>query len=186
MLRALCDHTRTDKDTYHSFMDVYEQLFKSKKECATNILEIGIGPAGTLNGGSIKLWHDYFLNADIHAIDIIEYTDIWDNIKNIERIKLYPKSNAYSEEFVKNTFINKEFDVIIDDGPHTLQSMIDFVKVYLPYLKEDGIAIIEDVQTPDWVPKILQNVSANYNAVVYDRRHIKNRWDDILIVISKV
>lgn len=186
MLKSLCNNSRTDKGTSHSYIDVYEMLFKSKKDSATDVLEIGIGPANTLNGGSIKLWYDYFLNADIHAVDIIDYNDIWSEIKDKDRIKLHYKSNAYSSEFVKNTFGDKKFDVIIDDGPHTLPSMIDFVKLYLSYLKSDGIAIIEDVQSSEWVPKILQNISSEYNAVVYDRRHIKGRWDDILIVIQKV
>jgi hypothetical protein len=64
--------------------------------------------------------------------------------------------------------------------------MIDFVKLYLSYLKDDGTAVIEDVQSPEWVPRILQHVPSEYNSVVYDRRHIKNRWDDILIVITKI
>jgi hypothetical protein len=186
MLHSLCDHSRTDKDTSHSYLDVYEKLFRKKRDTATDVLEIGIGPAHTLNGGSIKLWHDYFLNANIHAVDIIDYADIWSEIKHIYRIKLYPNSDAYSSEFVESTFDSKMFDIIIDDGPHTLESMISFVNLYLPHLKQDGIAIIEDVQSTDWIPKILKHISHEYDVVVYDRRHIKNRWDDVLIVIQKV
>jgi hypothetical protein len=186
MLRSLCDHTRTDKDTSHSYMDVYEMLFRQKKETATNILEIGIGPANTANGGSIKLWHDYFLNASINAVDIIKREDVWYQLLNKERITLYTETNAYSSEFLEKTFKPNQFDIIIDDGPHTLQSMIDFVRIYLSYLKQDGIAVIEDVQSTDWLPVILKNIPREYIASVYDRRHIKNRWDDILIVIQKL
>lgn len=186
MLRLLCDHSRTDKDTFHSYIDVYEILFREKKETATDILEIGIGPANTLNGGSIKLWHDYFLNATINAIDIIKYDDVWDEIKNNNRIKLYTETDAYSQKFISSTFEGKKFDVIIDDGPHTLDSMINFVNLYVNYLKDNGIAIIEDIQSTNWLPEILKSVPNGYTTTVYDRRNIKNRYDDILIKIQKI
>ena len=39
-----------------------------------------------------------------------------------------------------------KFDFIIDDAPHTLESMIDCIKLYHDLLTENGIMIIEDVQ----------------------------------------
>ncbi len=61
---------------------------------------------------------------------------------------------------------------------------------YLPLLKEDGIAIIEDVQVigcidmfnliiEEHFPELRQCVS------VYDLREKKGRYDDILYVIDK-
>jgi hypothetical protein len=49
-LEQIVDNTRTDKNTTHSYLPLYESLFKNKKETAQNILEIGIQ-----NGGSIKV-----------------------------------------------------------------------------------------------------------------------------------
>jgi hypothetical protein len=61
-LEQIVDNKRTDKNTTHSYLPLYESLFKNKKETAQNILEIGIQ-----NGGSsIKLWRDYFINATIY------------------------------------------------------------------------------------------------------------------------
>jgi hypothetical protein len=57
-LEQIVDNTRTDKNTTHSYLPLYESLFKNKKETTQNILEIGFQ-----NGGSIKLWRDYFINA---------------------------------------------------------------------------------------------------------------------------
>jgi hypothetical protein len=71
-LEQLVDNSKTDKNTRHSYLSLYEELLKSKKETAKNILEIGIGSSdqGITNGGSIKLWHDYFTNATVYGLDI--------------------------------------------------------------------------------------------------------------------
>jgi hypothetical protein len=47
----LIDNSKTDKNTVHSYIELYEKLLCSQKESAKNVLEVGI-----YNGGSIKLW----------------------------------------------------------------------------------------------------------------------------------
>jgi hypothetical protein len=42
-----------------------QRLLINKKETTKNILEIGIKL-----GGSIKLWHDFFTNAQVYGLDI--------------------------------------------------------------------------------------------------------------------
>jgi hypothetical protein len=59
----IVDNTTTDKNTVHSYLDLYERLLKSKKKTALNVLEIGVH-----FGGSIKLWHDYFENAVVYGL----------------------------------------------------------------------------------------------------------------------
>ena len=70
-LTSIADSTRTDKNTTHSYLELYDQLLVSRKTTAEHVLEIGIGPADKPNGGSIRMWHDYFDIAQIHALDII-------------------------------------------------------------------------------------------------------------------
>ena len=70
-------NTRTDTNTVHSYLPMYEQLLNSKKETAQSILEVGI-----LDGGSINLWSDYFQNANVHGNDIIHVDNVWEDIKN--------------------------------------------------------------------------------------------------------
>lgn len=100
MLSELVDNTRTDKNTRHSYLETYEKIFNKKKETATKILEVGIGGSNPgEGGGSIKLWYDYFPNADIHALDVKPINEVWDGIMNIERIKLYTSIDAYDYSF---------------------------------------------------------------------------------------
>ena len=40
---------------------MYENFFSDIRDTALNVLEIGV-----CDGGSIKLWHDYFPNAQIY------------------------------------------------------------------------------------------------------------------------
>ena len=174
----LIDNTRTDKNTSHSYLETYETLFSCRKD-SKNILEIGIQ-----DGGSIKLWYDYFTNADIYGVDIMNETKVWDEIKK-DRIKLYTSTNGYSKNFVDN--LKVKFDVIIDDGPHTLQSMIDCINLYSNLLTEKGILIIEDVSDIKWLDILKNTVPDNLKNYVktYDLRSNKGRWDDILFVIDK-
>ena len=83
---------------YH-FTKIY---LKIKEETAQNILEIGIQ-----NGGSIKLWRDYFINATIYGLDIIHIDQIADDIKNDENIILHTSVDAYNAQLFQETFLNK-------------------------------------------------------------------------------
>jgi hypothetical protein len=185
----LVDNNRTDKNTLHSYLPLYDSLFSKKKDTATNILEVGIGPFKASNGGSIKLWRDYFTNARIFAIDILPLDQVYDLIKKDHRIQLYTNTNAYDMNFVHNTFINNniKFDMVLDDGPHTIESMIQFVSLYSNLLKDDGILVIEDVQDFSWI-EILTRTTPNHLKQfieVYDLRANKGRYDDIVFVINK-
>jgi cephalosporin hydroxylase len=189
MLSDCCDNGLTDKNTIHSYLPVYEALFQKKKESATRVLEIGIGPTPHQNGGSIRMWSLYFPNADIHTCDIIPLDHVHNCLINHPRIFLHTSNDAYNPSFLTTTFTSKQltFDIMIDDGPHTLESMVSFIQLYLPLLKEDGILVVEDVQDMRWVNRLRIVTPDAYKPYieVYDRRDVKGRYDDIMFVINK-
>ena len=184
-LEELADNTRTDKNTVHSYLPLYEKLLSSKKYTAKNILEIGIQ-----HGGSIKLWRDYFINATIYGLDIMHIDDVSDYIKNDDRIILYTSINGYDINFFINNFLKKDtkYDLLLDDGPHTLQSMIEFITLYSQIMTDDGILIIEDVQSWDWIDILKLAVPENLKKYIkiYDLRPNKGRYDDIVFTIDKL
>jgi hypothetical protein len=186
-LVSLVDNTRTDKNTTHSYLELYDTLLEKKKDTATTVLEIGIGLVDHIcgDGGSIKLWNDYFPNATVHAVDIRHINDVWEGIKNNERIILHTSTDAYSTSFIQS--LDTTFDFVIDDGPHTLSSMKDCVRLYLPLLKEDGILIIEDVQDFSWFDVLRNEVPDHLkkNVETYDLRKNKGRYDDLVFVVNK-
>ena len=78
--------------------------------------------------------------------------------------------------------------MILDDGPHTLESNIWFIQKYLPLLAEDGILIIEDIQDFSFIDILIKYVPNDFKKYiqVHDLRQIKNcRYDDLLFVINK-
>ena len=179
-LDKIVDSRNTDKNTCHSYLETYESLFKAKQISCKNVLEIGV------QSGSMKLMNDYFVNADIYGIDV-NNTCSSTSLSHYERIKIV-KINAYSQESV-NYFLSKniKFDVIIDDGPHSLESMIYFVKNYSQLLTNNGILIVEDIPDINWCTTLIDNIDESLKKFIgiYDLRQIKNRWDDILLVINK-
>jgi hypothetical protein len=182
-LIELADHTRTDKNTVHSYLELYQQLLSHKKDTAKNVLEIGIW-----GGGSIKLWSDFFKNAVVYALDILPSDRIWDGIKNKDNIIVHSSTDAYDEAFFTSQFLNHiQFDMMLDDGPHTLQSMIQFIKLYSQVMTDDGILIIEDVQAIEWIKQLQHAVPDHLKSFVkvYDLRHNKGRYDDIVFTIDK-
>ena len=172
----------TDKGGFneiHSYLKEYNKLFKPIKESCRHVLEIGVR-----TGASIKLWSDYFTNADIYGIDVIDSPN-W--LKSYERVKLF-KHNAYDIEFIKREFINKgiTFDIIIEDGAHTLHTQI-FTAIHYPQLlKKDGILIIEDIQKDNHVEDIIKSFEnkTNDNPKLVDIRKnmYKYRHDNMFIL----
>jgi hypothetical protein len=188
-LEEIVNNSKTDKNTTHSYLQLYQKLLISKKETAKNVLEVGIGDFGEKNGGSIKLWRDFFTNATIHALDILPIDRVMDELLNDDRVILYTSSNAYDNEFFTTHFLNKNIkcDFMLDDGPHTLESMKQFIKLYSQIMTDDGILIIEDVQSLDWIYTLKNEVPENLKKFikVYDLRKNKNRYDDIVFTIDK-
>jgi hypothetical protein len=190
-LEEIVDNSRTDKNTIHSYLPLYQKLLISKKETAKNVLEVGIGDyyQGVTNGGSIKLWHDFFTNANVYALDICPLQRVWDGIRNNDRIILHTSKDAYNEDFFIANFLYKNIkcDFMLDDGPHTLESMKQFIKLYSQIMTDDGILIIEDVQSWDWIDILKNEVPEHLKQFikVYDLRPNKNRYDDIVFTIDK-
>jgi hypothetical protein len=177
------DNPYTDKNTVHSYLHIYEQLFGNKKNADVNILEIGVH-----EGGSIKLWGDYFVNGTVYGLDINNGSCIkLHDITKQANIKLFMNTNAYNKDFVNNNLSNIRFDFVIDDGPHTLDSMLFFIEYYIPLLKDDGILIIEDVQDYTWIEHLKNKVPEHLrqHIKIEDMRHVKNRYDDIMFIINK-
>jgi hypothetical protein len=182
-LEDIVDNSRTDKNTFHSYLPLYQKLLASKKETAKNVLEVGI-----CSGGSIKLWSDFFVNANVYGLDIMSIENVWEGIKK-RGIILYTSSDAYNHNFFTTNFLNRniKFDFMLDDGPHSLESMIQFIQLYSQVMTDDGILIIEDVQSWEWVDVLKRHVPEHLKQFikVYDLRPIKNKYDDIVFSIDK-
>ena len=184
-LEQIVDNSITDKNTIHSYLPLYQQLLISKKETAKNVLEVGI-----YQGGSIKLWSDFFTNATVYGLDIMNINNVYEGIKNKKNIILHTSTDAYNNDFFTTHFLNKNIkcDFMLDDGPHSLESMKQFINLYSQIMTDDGILIIEDVQSWEWIDILKNEVPEHLKQFIkiYDLRANKNRYDDIVFTIDKL
>ena len=169
-LNFLCDKYGSDKGSNynvidksihpypwypHTYTNIYEILFRSKRNTAENVFECGIGTnnedvisnmsASGQPGASLRVWKDYFLKADIYGADIDRNC-----LFNEDRIKT-GYIDQTSPKAIKNYFenINKKFDVMIDDGLHTADAAICLFENANKYLDDQGIYCIEDLALED-------------------------------------
>lgn len=174
----------TDKATDHSYDKYYSELFKELFNEEITLLEIGIQ-----YGGSAVLWQELFPKSNLVLIDNVNIVNplIW-NILNKDRYN-FLIDDAFTNNTIEKlkTLYPSGFDVIIEDGPHTLESQIFAIKNYSKLLKPNGLLIIEDIQNYDYCDIIINQLDKeSYSSVeIIDLRENKNRYDDILIVVKK-
>ena len=118
------------------FVELYEVFFESFRNKKINILEIGVD-----NGDSLRLWSEYFTNANICGIDIKK--------KQFQINKVNILCGDQSDELFLKSVVDKyrNFDIIIDDGSHVSKHIISSFNFLFKYLNKDGLYIIEDLQT---------------------------------------
>ena len=93
-------------------------------------------------GASLKVWRDFFLNANVYGGDIDKNI-----LFNEERIQTFYVDQKNSETIKSMwSMINKKFDIIIDDGLHSFDANINFYEHSFENLKKGGMYIIEDIK----------------------------------------
>ena len=91
---------QTDKNTAHSYLETYEKLFKPYKDEDIVFVEVGVR-----EGGSIRLFGDYFTKAIIYGYDIVDsaipntFNERTNYIIDFRRIITYCRSFKNKETF---------------------------------------------------------------------------------------
>src|SRR6185295_3664424 len=136
-----------DKQLGHSYMNHYQSHFESYKFQKINLLEIGVGgyENPTEGGRSLRMWKKYFSSGNIFSIDINDKSFLQE-----KKIKIFKGSQADVDFLDKVVTEIGEIDIIIDDGSHINEHVIETFKFLFPKLKDGGIYVIEDTQTSYW------------------------------------
>lgn len=133
----------TDKAEYHQFTEFYQEYFDKLAELheKPKILEIGIA-----NGESLKMYDEFFQNkAEIYGVDTVEKGHLFPANKSIKTLR-GDILKADTIEKIKN-FAGEGFDIIIDDGGHTMEQQQKALLNLWPLLKPGGYFVIEDLHT---------------------------------------
>jgi predicted O-methyltransferase YrrM len=126
----------------HPYTLFYEGLFKNKKNENLKIAELGI-----LDGSSLRMWQEYFTNAEIYGFEYND--DLITNFRqkfNNDRIAL-ANINVNNKESIVKAFsdLNIIYDIIIEDTTHQFEDQIRVIENTYHYLKPGGIMIVEDI-----------------------------------------
>jgi hypothetical protein len=159
----------TDKFNRHRYTEIYFEIFKHLKDEKIKLLELGL-----LDGDSLRMWREWFSNAEISGIDI----NI-DNLKTIDNVNIL-KSNTQTIDICKDLNY-QEFDIIIDDADHhPYQQLITLWNTW-PLLKKGGIYVIEDVQNIKTWGTHWEFLSPK----IYNQSNNGGTYDSVMFVFNK-
>jgi SAM-dependent methyltransferase len=170
-----------DMDSEHSYLEVYaERLEQYRFSKKINILECGL-----FNGQRFLLWKDYY-RGKVWGMDCDEQphggmADLRPLIEQGENIFI---GDAENKNDIEKFFKDVKFDVVIEDCGHHLSQQLAIYHNLKHYLAPGAIYIIEDIQDIDFSRKAFEMIDPKKNIEIVDRRQIKNRYDDVLIIIT--
>ncbi len=129
----------TDKSSKcHNYTAVYENMFAGMREEPLKILEIGVG-----TGASLRMWEEYFSNADVWGMDINQECDTVDR-DNTTTVWI---GDATDRDFLDKVIMRAGggFDIVIDDASHRVEDQIFTFKHLWPNTRL--VYVIEDAYT---------------------------------------
>lgn len=140
----------SDKSTFHNYDLVYERILGDPNQ-VTAILEIGLGTnnpkiISTMGfagkpGASLRAFKSYFSNATIFGADVDREILFCE-----ERIQTFFVDQLCSQTFLELArYLPSDFDLIIDDGLHSVDANMRTLNFALPLLKIGGWLVIEDI-----------------------------------------
>lgn len=170
--KSSLDHNYTQ--FYQKYFDKYvinpNKILELGIYTTTNSKELGS------SGASLKTWSEYYPECEIYGLDLPDFSII-DN--NYDKIKTLPCNcelrfnndiNNIANPWLKELYtdikygmiggqiglnnVEKQFgtnfDIIIDDGPHTMSGQQIFLGYMFNHVRTGGLFIIEDLCTSDY------------------------------------
>ena len=154
-LGYILEQNRSDKSTCHDYHILYSFIFNQIGE-QINLLEIGLGTnnpnlvssMGSYGrpGASLYAFRDYLPKANIYGGDIDKYI-----LFESERIKTCYVDQLEIKSFdnIAIQFGEMKYDLIIDDGLHSIGANLNTLLFALDNLNDNGWIVIEDIHIVD-------------------------------------
>lgn len=129
----------TDKSSFHGFTDIYARYFEPLRDKPIKLLEIGIA-----GGASMRMWLEYFQNAEVLGID---------HCSDFAHHNLGPRGFQLHGDVRHKKLWEKladresgwQFDIVVDDGAHYSDAIIEAFNGAWPLLKPGGLYCVEDL-----------------------------------------
>lgn len=149
-LKLLFNKYGSDKSSTHDYHFIYGHLL-NEPASVTRVLEIGLGSnnddvvsnMGRLGhpGASLRAFRDFLPNASVFGADIDTRV-----LFNETRIETYFVDQTDLKTFDDlGAKVGSDFDLIVDDGLHTINANLAVIIFGLPRLKAGGWLVVEDI-----------------------------------------
>jgi hypothetical protein len=129
-------------DKWPHYFQIYDRHLRHLKGGTPRILEIGV-----YQGGSLDLWEHYLgPGAVLIGVDIDEAA-----VRMADPRRTILLGDQSDPDFLLEVVREHgPFDVIVDDGGHTMQQQIVSIETLFPTLVDGGVYICEDTHTSYW------------------------------------
>lgn len=127
----------------HGYTLHLEKFFEPLRLKPIKFLEIGVG-----GGESIRTWLEYFPNAQVYGVDVVQNTNEWNTPKAPTHERYTFVQGPQQSETFWACFIADQFadwDIIVDDGGHYADGVVTTFRCLWPHLKRNGLYCIEDL-----------------------------------------
>ncbi|WP_119461877.1 class I SAM-dependent methyltransferase [Rhodospirillaceae bacterium SYSU D60014] len=136
----------------HNYLPIYDRYFSPIRQDVRKVLEIGVQ-----SGKSLRMWRDYFPNAEIYGLDL----DPACKAVEEDRIRIAIGDQSNPSDLAK---LPTDFDIIIDDGSHIPAHQINtFRYLFRHNMNERGVYAVEDCvsrpTTIKWFKKLADHVN---------------------------
>jgi FkbM family methyltransferase len=168
----------TDKNSLHSYCDhFYEAELARYRDRPVQVVEIGID-----QGGSLMLWAEAIPRARVLGVDLQLRGDCERNCAAYGGRIQFSLGNAYMPESLVHF---PKADIVIDDGPHSVESQVFAAQHFPSRINPGGILVIEDIVSIEAANTIMSAVPPHLRAyaAIIDLRYVKGRDDDIMLVV---
>lgn len=199
MARQGSDKSPLHKSISHHNQSVFQSiLFDKIRNDPIRIFELGLGTnnpniPSTMGikghpGASLHGWAEQFPNASVFGADIDK--DILFQTERIQTFQCDQTNPTSIQELWSQSVLEQPFELIIEDGLHTLDANVCFFENSIHKLANGGFYIIEDIhrrQLHQWLPKIEEwnKKYTNCNFLMHTLVTPENPVDNTLIVIRK-
>jgi len=124
---------------WNHYFEIYDRHFSKFRGKEVHIVEFGVS-----QGGSLRMWKDYFgPKCKIYGIDINPRCQMAEE----DGVEIYI-GDQEDRKFLRSLAEEiPHIDILIDDGGHEMKQQINTFEELFPYIDENGVYLCEDLHT---------------------------------------
>ena len=123
----------------HDYLRLYDREWSKWRDDPIRLLEIGLNV-----GASVKLWLEYFTQAQIVGMDIVDFVPKV-TLPSPERFTFIKGSQFNPTDLQRLVESQPLFDIVVDDGAHFSGPIIVSFNYLWGHVKPGGYYVIEDL-----------------------------------------